>query len=139
MERSARLRTLRLILAMTGSAWAISVVAVVLPWAIAADWLQRLGGTGPIPDDPMADYWLRMAGSVFALFGGLFLLAAWRPRRFAPIIPILAYASLFEGLVLLVHGIRLHLPPMTFLADLAICFAGGIGILVFRGAVPEAG
>ncbi len=54
------MRLLRILLLASAFAWAVSAVAVVLPWSTALIALQGLGASD-IPTDPMLDYWLRMA------------------------------------------------------------------------------
>jgi hypothetical protein len=45
---------------------------------------------------------------------------------------------LAEGLILLIHGVRLSLPPFPFYGDVAGSLAGGGGILFFaRYAKPK--
>jgi len=45
---------------------------------------------------------------------------------------------LVEGIILLVHGLRLALPPFPFYGDVPACFLGGAGILLLsRHAKPE--
>jgi len=34
-----------------------------------------------------------------------------------------------EGIILLVYGLILHLPPSPWLGDVGFCFVSGIGIL----------
>ncbi len=124
------LRLLRLFLGFSAAAWGVSVFGVVLPWPAATDALQGLG-SGPIPYDRMLDYWLRMAAGAFTLVGGLFLLLMLHPARYRTIIPWFGMLMWAEGGVLLVHGLRLALPPFPFYADTAACFLGGAGILWF--------
>jgi hypothetical protein len=137
MKRPLQLFILRLLLAGTGLGWAVSVIGVFLPWPVAVDWLQRFGGAGAIPDDPMAQYWLRMASGAFTLVGMIYLACAWRPRAFAPIIPLLAVLNVAQGVMLLVCGLQLRLAPMPFAADVAICLVPGLGVLMLRGALKE--
>lgn len=43
-----------------------------------------------------------------------------------------------EGMLLLFHGLRLHLPPFPFYGDTAACLVGGGGILWWaKAAEPE--
>jgi hypothetical protein len=135
MKRPLQLLLLRLLLAGAGLGWAVSVIGVVLPWPTAVDWLQRFGGAGPIPDDPMAQYWLRMASGAFTLVGAIFLACAWRPQAFAPLVVLLAVLSLAQGFMLLGVGLWLRLAPMPFAADVAICLVPGVGIMLMRGAL----
>jgi hypothetical protein len=124
------LRLLRLFLGFSAMAWGVSLFGVVLPWSTASDALQGLGAQ-PIVYDRMLDYWLRMAAGAFTLVGGLFLLLMVWPARFRAIIPWFGLLMLLEGVILLIHGIRLHLPPLPFYADTTACFLGGAGILWF--------
>lgn len=130
------LRPLRVFLGFSATVWGVSWVGVFLPWPTAVVALQGLGAR-EIPADPMLDYWLRMASGAFGLVGMLYALLAWRPLRYAVIIPALGWLMLLEGAVLLVHGARLGLPPFPFVADVAACFVGGLGILRTAGrALP---
>ena len=124
-----RRRCLRFFLVVAAFAWGISVAGVFLPWPVAVYWLQHVGGAGAIPDDPMANYWLRMAAGAFTLVGALFAAAAWRPERYAAVIPLYGWMNLIEGVILLVSGLLLHLAPLPFWADTAFCFVCGAGIL----------
>jgi hypothetical protein len=122
------LRLLRLFLGFAAFAWGISVFGVFLSWSAAADVLQGLGAH-PIAYDRMLDYWLRMAAGAFTLIGcWYFVLMIW-PQRFHVAIPWFGGLMLVEGVVLLVHGLRLSLPPFPFYADTAACFVGGGAIL----------
>lgn len=124
-------RLLRLLLLASAFAWAVSVVAVLLPWPMAVTALRGLGA-GEIPADPMLDYWLRMAAGAFTGVGIFFLALALWPRRFANVIGMAGTLMFAEGLVLLVHGLRLGLPPFPFYADTAFCLLVGAGIWILR-------
>lgn len=128
------LRPLRVFFGFSALVWGVSWVGVFLPWPTAVVALQGLGAR-EIPADPMLDYWLRMASGAFGLVGMLYALLAWRPLRYASVIPALGWLMLLEGAVLLVHGTRLTLPPFPFVADVAACFVGGLGILRTAGRV----
>lgn len=138
MNKNWRLILLRVLLGGAGLGWAVSVLGVFLPWPVAVRWLQDFGHAAALPDDPMCNYWLRMAAGAFTLVGVLFLAAALRPQRYRTLIPLLALLSLLEGAVLLTYGLVLHLAPMPFAADVAICLIPGIGILVLGKHIPPA-
>jgi hypothetical protein len=139
---NARLRWLRIFLLFSAFVWGVSVVGVVARWEDAVAMLQGLGAKA-VPADPMLDYWLRMASGAFALVGGLYLVLALSPSLHASIIPWFGWLMLVEGGILLVHGVRLELPPFPFYADTAACFLGGGGILwlgkAARGVETAAG
>jgi hypothetical protein len=126
-----RLRFLRLFLVLSGLTWFAAFGGVFLGWPAAAELMRGLGAEPP-PHDPMLDYWLRMASGAFGLIGVGFLVLAWRPRRFANVLPWAGGFMLAEGLILLVHGSRLGLPPFPFYGDVSACLVGGGGVLWFR-------
>lgn len=123
------MRLLRAFLGFSAVAWGASVFGVFLSWSAANEALQGLGAE-PIVYDRMLDYWLRMAAGAFTLVSGLFLVLMLRPERHLAVIPWFGGLMICEGAILLVHGIRLGLPPLPFYADTAACFVGGGGILV---------
>jgi hypothetical protein len=132
-----QLRLLRLFLGFAAFAWGISVVGVFASWPQTAEMLRGLGAK-PISYDPMLDYWLRMAAGAFALIGGWYLVLMLWPRKFHVAIPWFGALMLVEGIILLVHGLRLGLPPFPFYGDVSACLVGGTGILLLsRHAKPE--
>jgi hypothetical protein len=100
--------------------------------------LQALGG-GEIPYHPMHDYWLRMVAGGFTLIGIWFLVLAIHTRRLAAAIPFWGGLMIVEAVVLLIHGLRLSLPPFPFYGDVAACLLGGVGILLTAKRVQERG
>jgi hypothetical protein len=128
-----QLRLLRLFLGFTAFGWGISAVGVFVSWSEAEKLLEGLGAK-PINYDPMLDYWLRMASGAFTLVGIWYLALMIWPKRFFSAIPWFGFLMLVEGLILLVHGLRLSLPPFPFYGDIAASFAGGAGILYFSSA-----
>ena len=122
-------RLLKLLLAVAVFGWGISILGVVLPWSVATTGLSGLGA-GPIPDDPMLNYWLRMAGGGFTMVGAVFAAILIAPRKYAVLIPLMAWLSIAEGAILLVSGLRLGLPPFPFWGDTGFCLSIGIGLLL---------
>ena len=102
-----------------------------MTWETAAGALQGMGAN-PIAYDPMLDYWLRMASGAFALVGTGYLLLAIYPRKFAVMLAWFGWIMVIEGVVLLVHGLRLGLASFPFVGDVSASFAGGLGILMLR-------
>ena len=133
------LRLLRVFLGFAAFAWGVSVFGVFLSWSTAAQALEGLGAQ-PIAYDRMLDYWLRMAAGAFTLVGCWYLVLMIWPQKFHVAIPWFGGLMLAEGVILLVHGVRLSLPPLPFYADTAACLLGGGGILSFsRYAKPASG
>jgi predicted tellurium resistance membrane protein TerC len=111
--------------------WGISIIAVVIPWPAAINSLNGLGA-GVIPNDPMLDYWLRMAAAAFTIIGMLFFVTALWPAKYQNLVGLLGLLQVFEGIVLLVHGLRLELRPFPFYADTAFCLFAGALIWALR-------
>ena len=128
-----KLRLLRLFLGFAAFAWGISVVGVFASWSKATEWLEGLGAK-PIAYDPMLDYWLRMASGAFALVGCWYLVLMLWPRKFHAAIPFFGAIMIVEGIILLVHGLRLGLSPFPFYGDCSASIVGGLGILLLAPA-----
>lgn len=76
-------------------------------------------------------------GGAFGLVGLWYLMLALWPRKFAAAIRWFGVLMVAEGVILLAHGMRLHLPPFPFYGDVAACFVGGDGILRLAGAAQS--
>jgi len=132
-----QLRLLRLFLGFAAFAWGISAVGIFANWPTAERALEGLGAH-PIAYDRMLDYWLRMAAGAFALIGVWFLMLMIWPQKFHEAIPWFGGLMLVEGIILLVHGMRLSLPPFPFYGDVTACLIGGGGIVwLSRHAKPN--
>jgi hypothetical protein len=137
IDKSMKLRLLRLILGFAAFAWGVSAVGVFVSWSKATELLEGLGAK-PIAYDPMLDYWLRMAAGAFALVGCWYLVLMLWPQKFHAAIPFFGAIMIVEGIILLVHGLRLSLPPFPFYGDCSACLAGGTAILLLaHSAKPE--
>jgi len=128
-----RLRLLRLLLGAAAFGWVVMLAGVFMTWSAAVRALQGLGA-GPISYDPMLDYWLRMGCGAFGLVGCWYVAMMLWPRKFSAAIPWFGAIMLVEGAILLVHGLRLSLPPFPFYADTAACILLGAGIMYLSPA-----
>jgi hypothetical protein len=132
-----RFKGLRIFLGLATVTWLAALPGVFLSWDAAATAMEGLGARS-IRYDKMLDYWLRMASGAFGLIGCLYMLPTIHPRRFREFIPWLGLLSLAEGVLLLVHGLRLSLGPWPFYGDVAACFVSGFGILFgWKGSRTE--
>lgn len=131
------LRLLRWALGFAACTWGISIVGVFLSWSAASEALQGLGAHA-IGYDRMLDYWFRMASGAFGLMGCWYLVLMIWPHRFHAVIPWFGGLMLIEGVILLVHGVRLSLPPFPFYTDTSACLVGGGAIVYWsRCARPD--
>lgn len=121
----------RMVLLAAAFGWGISILCVFLPWSITVIGLEGLG-SGPVPDDPMLNYWSRMACGAFTIIGTIYAAILIAPHKYAVIIPLMAWLTIGEGIILLVSGLRLDLPPFPFWCDTAFCLAIGILLLILK-------
>jgi hypothetical protein len=128
-----RLRLLRLLLGAAAFGWIVTLVGVFMSWSAAMRLLHGLGAH-PIPYDAMLDYWFRMGCGAFGLVGCWYVMLMIWPRKFSVAIPWFGAIMLVEGIILLVHGLRLSLPPFPFYADTAACLLLGGGIIYLAPA-----
>ncbi len=127
------LRLLKLFLFFAALGWGVTGVGVFASWPQVNAIAQGMGAK-PIAYDPMLDYWLRMISGAFALVGLWYLALALWPRKFAVAIPWFGALMLLEGVILLVHGLRLGLGLFPFYGDVSACLILGTGILILSHA-----
>lgn len=108
--------------------WGIAVLGVLLPWNLMDRILRNMGAVASITD-PQIQYWFRMATGSWSIIGFFFLAVLLRPEKYENLIPLLAGASIFEGVILLIHGMMLQLPWFPFAGDVVFCLLVGAGLL----------
>jgi len=124
-------RNTRFWLWVGAAGWGVAILGVLLPWAWMEPLLLNMGmETRSV--DPQIQYWLRMASGSWTVIGFLFMMTALYPRRYANIVSLLAWGTLFEGVVLLTYGLMLARPPFPFWGDVAFCLVIGTGLLYSR-------
>ena len=109
--------------------WGISVLGVFLPWSVMDIVLQNMGAMAPVTDLQI-QYWFRMATGAWSIIGFLYLMILLKPQKYNKLIPLLACGTLFEGIVLLIHGLYLNLPIFPFAGDVCFCLIVGSGLLL---------
>ncbi|HRT51558.1 MAG TPA: hypothetical protein P5279_13780 [Anaerohalosphaeraceae bacterium] len=118
---------LRLLLISAGVAWGVSVAGLVFPWSTVDRQLQDLGAR-PI-DDPMIQYWLKMAAAVYTLIGGFYLVVALRPAKYRAVIPLIGPLHLVLAAILLANGLTLRIDPIPLCVDVGFCLCVGAGLI----------
>ena len=108
--------------------WGISILGVLLPWSVMDIVLQNMGAASPITD-VQVQYWFRMATTAWSIIGFLYLIVLLKPQKYNNLIPLLGWGTLFEGIVLLIHGLYLNLPIFPFSGDVGFCLIVGGGLL----------
>ena len=125
----AKSQICRLLVWAAAFGWGVSIIGTLLPWEWMEFVLQGMGKSCAT-DDPMIRYHFRMATGGWSIIGFLYLCCALNPRKYASMLPLLAWGALFEGVILLIHGLALGLAAFPFLGDVAFCFVTGGGILL---------
>ena len=109
--------------------WGISILGVLLPWSVMDVILQNMGASAPVTDVQI-QYWFRMATTAWSMIGFLYFMVLLKPQKYNNLIPLLAWGTLFEGIVLLIYGLYLHLPIFPFAGDVSFCLIVGGGLLL---------
>ena len=109
--------------------WGISILGVLLPWNVMDIVLQNMGATAPVADLQI-QYWFRMATGAWRIIGFLYLMVLLKPQKYNNLIPLLGWGTLFEGIVLLIHGLYLNLSIFPFVGDVGFCLVVGGGLLL---------
>ena len=115
--------------------WGVSILGVLLPWSVMDIVLQNMGAASPITDEQV-QYWFRMATGAWSIIGFLYLIVLLKPQKYNNLIPLLAWGTLFEGIVLLGHGLYLNLPIFPFAGDVGFCLIVGGGLLLSNRGNP---
>ena len=111
--------------------WGVSILGVLLPWSVMDIVLQNMGTAAPVTD-VQVQYWFRMATGAWSIIGFLYLIVLLKPQKYNNLIPLLAWGTVFEGIVLLIHGLYLNLPLFPFAGDVGFCLIVGGGLLLCR-------
>ena len=129
------LRLLRCALGFAACTWGVSIVGVFLSWSAASEALQiEPRPSAMIECSTIGFAWLPGA---FGLMGCWYLVLMIWPQRFHTVIPWFGGLMWVEGVILLVHGLRLSLPPFPFTPTLPRVLWGGAILYLSRYAKPE--
>ena len=109
--------------------WGVSILGVLLPWSVMDIVLQNMGAASPVTD-VQVQYWFRMATGAWSIIGFLYLMVLLKPQKYNNLIPLLGWGTVFEGIVLLIHGLYLNLPLFPFAGDVGFCLIVGGGLLL---------
>ena len=109
-------KCLVLLLRVLGCTVCLAFFTMFLPlgWMAAIHaWL----GLGTFPDGPIVEYLARSLSAMYAIHGGVVLLASTDVRRFAGLIVYVAVAGMLFGIAILVIDILSGLPAYWTIAE----------------------
>ena len=127
MKTARKLHTLFLLAGVIG--WGVALLGVLLPWKVMTPMLQSMGTSYDFSDAQM-QYWLRMACGGWSIIGFMFLMALLKPHKYGNLVPLLAWCSIFEGIVLLGHGLLAGVSLFPFVGDVLFCLVVDCGLLL---------
>ena len=119
----------KVFLAAGASGWGVALLGVLLPWKVMTPMLQSMGTSYDFSDAQM-QYWLRRACGAWSIIGFMFLMVLLKPHKYGNLVPLLAWSSIFEGIVLLVHGLLAGISLFPFAGDVLFCLVVGCGLLL---------
>ena len=124
-------KLLKFALLLGSVGWGISFYFTFTSWENSTNQLYQMGAT-PIQYQPLLDYWLKMASSLFGGVGIIFFICYRNPAKYKTTIPLLCYPSILVGVVILssalLNKLTLSIHP-TYPADITFCFLVGISII----------
>ncbi len=109
----------------------LAIVPALMPLSWMAAVHQRLG-LGPLPQGPIVEYLARSLSAMYAILGGLMLLAAGDLNRHAPLIRYLALVSIALGAMVFVVALRVGLRWHWTASEGPVTVALGAAILLLQ-------
>lgn len=133
---SSRERLLSLLLRLSGGVLLLAMGAIFLP----TGWMARLHaslGLGAFPAVPVVDYLTRSVAALYAMHGALYFLAAGDPRRFRPLIALIARMNIAFGLLVVGIGLHAGLPALWIASEGPPVVAFSLLLLWLLRGVPS--
>ena len=124
------MRSLKIILWITAIGCLTAVPFIFLPWAV----VESIGswfGIESLPDAPIVIYFFKVVFGVFGLIGVFFIILARDPLKYRFMLNLGMLGLILFGLLALIIGFSLGLPPIVYLGDGLSGLVLGIAILIF--------
>ncbi len=124
------MRALKICLWITGVGWLLSVFGMFLPISTLESIVKAFGGEA-IPSLPQCTYAIRVVSATCVGIGIFFIILALNPMAYGLMVPFAGLSTAILGVICLITGIIVSMPPLWFLGDSLFCLILGILILVF--------
>ena len=127
-------RALIILLCVVGVVACTAIIASVMPttWIVAT---HRWLGLGDFPDAPITQYLARSISALYAIFGGLAIVASTDVLRYAPIVHFFAYVTLAFGILITGIDSIAGMPTCWTLFEGPTTFILGVVILLLARRV----
>jgi hypothetical protein len=129
-------RILKLVLQINGVVMASALFAVFLP----RDWMAGIHewlGLGAFPEGAIVVYLARSLSAFYSIIGFLYLVLARDVRAFAPLIRLMAWASICFGIGTVVIDLQLGFPAWWTWGEGSFIFMYGVGVLWLQGKMKS--
>ncbi len=133
------LQLLRLILTVAGCWLMVATFAVIMPTTWMAAIHDSLG-IGPFPESPLTQYLTRSAAALYAVHGGVMLVASRDPLRLSSLVRYLGISNMVLGPVLLAIDLHAGMPlAWTLIEGPAVAMGGFLYLWLLLRAERQAG
>lgn len=127
---------LRIVLIADGIAELFAVVAIFLPLATMGR-IHSAMGLGPLPQGPVVEYMARSLSIMYAIHGGLFILAATDLRRYSGLISYLGWTLLLLGLLVIGIDFQADMPRFWTWGEGPFTVGVAIVVLILNAMVKR--
>jgi hypothetical protein len=135
MKQSTAQRALQVWLILGGATLALALIGVGMPfsWMDAA---HRWMGLGALPQAGIVEYLARVTSAMYAVLGGLLLLCATDPARYAPVVTyaLIAVALVAIGMLMILSLNQPQLVPWIAMDAISASLYTMVGLLFQRAA-----
>jgi hypothetical protein len=125
-----KMKGLKIVLWILAIGCLSAVLGIILPWDVIKN-IAIWFGIDPFPNIPIVIYFVRTACGIYVLIGIFFIILARNPLNYGPMLNLGAYGSILFGLLALIIGFSIGLPPLVYLGDGLSGLVLGVAVLIF--------
>lgn len=131
------MKTLKVVLWIAAIGCFTAVPFVFLPWTVAESIAARFG-IESLPSTPISVYFFKVVLGVVGLIGVFFVILARNPLKYGPMLSLAAFGLVLFGVLALILGLSLKLPPIVYIGDALSGLVLGIAVLILSSRAKQA-
>jgi hypothetical protein len=131
------MNALKIALWIIGIGCLTAVLFLFLPWAVVES-MVSWSGVELLPDTPILIYFYKVIFGVFGLIGVFFIILARNPFKYGSMLNLGAFGLILFGLLALILGFMIGIPPIVYLGDSLTGLVFGVAILIFSAKCKQA-
>jgi hypothetical protein len=131
------MNALKIALWIIGIGCLTAVPFLFLPWAVVES-MVSWSGVELLPDTPIVIYFYKVIFGVFGLIGVFFIILARNPLKYQSMLNLGAFGLILFGLLALILGLVIGIPPIVYLSDSLTGLVFGVAILIFSAKSKQA-